>query len=1485
MKVLHILTSLFLFTEGISPNDNTTLPSGKKATVTSSKFLEAEDKDMQDSSKFLKDEGEDKDEQGVFDSSSHTAGHRLRKRSSDMSENLLMSVAESETEAPISSTVTLPNLYKEEEEGECVYNKAFLADGDSVNLTCATCIWICSVMGIQIIRTFDGTLYEGLGPCSYVLVKTESFSVYLNNQRCPENPDAICIKSVEIYLPSLANLKILSNGKLLSSGEETVLPFHINGHITVLRSSSVFMDVATTLGFNLQYDFLGGRLYVILDPQNKDHTRGLCGTFNDNRNDDFLSSSNVMETMANFFTKSWKMNQYCTERDSGQKELDLDSQLTAEDTCTEALGNSVFADCHAMLDTQSFREYCIRSVYNATSQAALCSVLNDYAYHCAQAGLSLTFHASFPECDFGCVGLQVLTADREFTQSDCREFSDDLLKVQSDVMLVEACICPWGTYYDATQDSCVDGELCPCYSQNQAYKIGEIVQFSNGQKCPCKRTMTCSDDITPESIVPQTCREDEELSDCLKGDGMACEPSCQNMHLTDELCPIPCQSGCVCRYGYFRSINGSCVPVNQCPCFHGDDVYKPGDTISQNCNTCTCTEGKFNCTKKACSSMCNAYGVSQFLQFDNVWKKFSTADCEVILSESQADISPAFRVSAVSRRSRQWAGAFTTKTISIQIGGVKVMLMKSNISVSYDDLSSAENQVNIYSAGFYTVVELPVGLTLYYDQHLDIFLHIQPQLQGHVQGMCGDADGKTHSENIMGMVYYAQQFALGKCSGIVPKPPPPSDKHKRYIEERCSLLKSEVFSPCHHLVSVESYYTACVEETKNCQNSESSISFCTAVAAYGRACCRKGVAIDWRTPDICPSPCEYYNRDSGEGPFRFVTLDQLVLTADYNSRQVGLSKSDSVRELDASFMITQSLFKEPSSSNTLISLESVAHPNYFIVENNDGSLRLDKWQASISFRKQATFFWRKNHWRAGYDALESFTSRQYYVSVGQGNSLIMARFMTGNALAMSFKLIVESFGLPSFSICTWRYKVCENPCSPTCQDPYMAKCTLSINVEGCFPHCFPGMVFDEVTHRCVHYKDCIDITVPGESSTPSTTIPAVTTPKIFSPPSPPVIPVVIPPTKITDHVTTNCSDAQCPMRMLCLKSGSVEVETNMTDPCCTEYHCECLSCPSVPVCGPGSSLQKDYDPETQCCPTYDCVVQPSPSECEDVTCPTSDPCSKTGSIQVEVSGSDPCCPDYNCECPSCPSVPNCDPGFILQKDYDPETQCCTIYTCGKSVTINMKLKCNNEVVCSGVTCTPPEPCQQKDAVAVTEPSLDSCCPHYECVPQPSPSECEDVTCPTSDPCSKTGSIQVEVSGSDPCCHDYDCECPLCPSAPDCTPGFILQKDYDPETQCCAAYTCEWKRDECNPVYQEVQLVEGLCTATVKVAVCDGYCHSTSQHNTLWQLVPRCRCCAATATRSADFEVACLDGTSVQLSMQEAVSCGCETCLEGSEGSG
>ncbi|KAM3922974.1 uncharacterized protein RB166_012054 [Leptodactylus fuscus] len=1291
-------------------------------------------------------------------------------------------------------------------------------DGDLTCVKKLSCSGICSVTGFQMIRTFDGTLYESPGDCSYILVKTPDFTISLSNALCSElggnkyDEHAVCIKSVDIYIPSKANLRLLYTGEILASGEATTLPYSILDTITVLRSSSTFLDVASPL-FNLQYDFNLNRLYVILEVSYKGQTSGLCGTYNDNRNDDYRSSNDITETVSSFFSKSWKTQYQCSE--SKQQPEDNDRKVNADVICTDALESSIFEDCTLLIDIHSYKSSCVNSFYN-NEEIGLCSALADYAYHCAQAGIFVPVSSSFPDCSPVCEGEMVFATENTFSQQDCAEFTSTLRKITSSLPLNEACVCPPDLYYDSSLNACVPGDSCPCYNNNRLYKIGETITQANGQTCPCERLLQCGDEEEPPADV-EDCSEHEVYSDCFVGTGKACEPTCNNLALFDQGCTLPCQPGCICKSGLLRNNNGDCVPLNQCPCMHGDDIYNAGETLAQGCNTCTCENGKFSCTTNPCNKVCNAYGGSQFLLFDDVWKTFATRDCAIVLVESRKGESPFFKVVMRNDANEALGGALLKKKIYIGFGGASVLLSEFDTTVVHE--LGSTTQLRTYRSGFYVVVHFLEGLTVYYDQHLDVIIQLEPQLQGKVQGMCGDADGTTTSEQaINNMAQYASQFLVDECPNHEATKPPPTDNQKKFVEERCNLLKSEDFSECHTVVNVDPYYTACVEETESCREGESCLCYCTSLAAYARACCRKGITIEWRSPDTCPSPCEYYNRDSGKGPYRLLMMNSKTLVVDYDHQTVSLDTVDTTGNLKASFMVTPSLYVDPQNGRKLISLESAEHHNYFIVQNDDGSLSLQKWQPSVEFRRKATFVLRPDRWVKGFNALESFLARGQYLSL-DGDELVMSKVKTANMLQMSFQLIEETFGLPSFSICTWKYRACGNPCIPTCQDPLGTKCTLTLKVEGCYPMCAPGMVFDEVTNRCVQLEDCITVAI-GTTPAPAEICTHVTC-KVdpcaegeylqevpsTDPCCPQYICLVL--STLPPLITTpECKNVKCKVDSCAHGEYLQQIDTK--DRCCPHFVCIGTTTPipkvvtkesckdvicTVKKCSKGQYLQQ-VSTSDPCCPSYECIEHPtvvaptkttipqSNESCENVLCEPPARCTKNGAVLVEVQWADDCCPHYKCQCEvDCKPPPTCRDSVLPLRIGNPDVDCCPTYVCiyqppTSAPASTIKKDCE-DISCTVIDC-------DKNSRLVEVPSENPCCQAYECVPIVT-TVCDKVVCKTVE-CLMKGSRKVLLS-IEGCCPTYDCECDPCSPPPFCDGDKPIMR-IDPEHECCPTYTCQ-----------------------------------------------------------------------------------------------
>ncbi|XP_016126944.1 LOW QUALITY PROTEIN: mucin-19-like [Sinocyclocheilus grahami] len=164
-------------------------------------------------------------------------------------------------------------------------------------------------------------------------------------------------------------------------------------------------------------------------------------------------------------------------------------------------------------------------------------------------------------------------------------------------------------------------------------------------------------------------------------------------------------------------------------------------------------------------------------------------------------------------------------------------------------------------------------------------LGIEWTCKGRVLGLCGNFDGKVTNDlltSISSEVFSVLDFgnswktAAPPCSDVTHEIFP-CERHSycaAWAQRRCMILRSDTFIDCHLKVDPEAYYQACVLESCSCEFEGKFLGFCTAVSAYAEACSAKDVCINWRTPDLCPVYCDYYN-DVGQCTWHYNPCGQV----------------------------------------------------------------------------------------------------------------------------------------------------------------------------------------------------------------------------------------------------------------------------------------------------------------------------------------------------------------------------------------------------------------------------------------------------------------------------------------------------------------------------------------------------------------------------------------------------------------------------------
>uniref|UniRef100_A0A8C0CUI0 Mucin 5AC, oligomeric mucus/gel-forming n=1 Tax=Balaenoptera musculus TaxID=9771 RepID=A0A8C0CUI0_BALMU len=771
----------------------------------------------------------------------------------------------------------------------CVYNGATYTPGtgystDCTNCTCSGGRWrcqevqcpgTCSVLGGAHFSTFDERQYTVHGDCSYVLAKpcdSSAFTVLAELRRCGLTDSETCLKSLTLILGG--GHMVSASGEVFVNQIYTQLPLSA-ANITLFRPSTFFIIAQTQLGLQLDVQLVPVmQVFVRLAPQLRGQTCGLCGNFNRNQADDFRTVSGVVEGTAAAFANTWKTQAACPNVKNGFEDpcsFSVENEKYAQRWCSRLTDpHGPFARCHAAVNPSAYYSNCMFDTCSCEkSEDCMCAALSSYVRACAARGVLLGGWRD------GVCTKPMTTCPKSLTylynistcQPTCRARSDADATCSVSFVPVDGCTCPDGTFLD-DMGKCVPATSCPCYRGGSVVPDGESTH-EQGVICTCTQgTLTCIGGHAPAPV----CTPPMVYFDCRNttpgAAGAGCQKSC---HTLDMDCySSQCVPGCVCPHGLVANGDGGCIPVSDCPCVHNEASYQPGQIIRVGCNTCTCKSRMWQCTDQPCPATCAVYGDGHYLTFDGQRYSFS-GDCEYTLLQDHCggngSAQDGFRV-ITENVPCGTTGTTCSKAIKIFLGSYELKLSDGNVEVIEKERGQLP-PFSIRQMGIYLVVDTDVSLVLLWDKGTSIFLRLSPEFKGRVCGLCGNFDDNalndftTRSQSVVGDALEfgnSWKFSPSCPDAQAPKDPCAANPYRKpWAQKQCSVVNSATFSACHAHVESARYYEACVSDACACDSGGDCECFCTAVAAYAQACHEAGVCVSWRTPDVCPLFCDYYN--------------------------------------------------------------------------------------------------------------------------------------------------------------------------------------------------------------------------------------------------------------------------------------------------------------------------------------------------------------------------------------------------------------------------------------------------------------------------------------------------------------------------------------------------------------------------------------------------------------------------------------------------
>ncbi|GAA6093702.1 mucin-2-like isoform X2 [Tachysurus ichikawai] len=775
-----------------------------------------------------------------------------------------------------------------QEQCQCKHNKVYNTGEvllkDDEECVCQQGRWICESLvlpGVCAIEegshftTFDGKEFTFHGRCNYVLSKdcvASKFIILGQLIPCVAHHTDTCLKSIVLILNNdKSNAIIIKDDGIIRHNGDIKLPY-TTADFTVFRPSSFYIMLQTTFGLHLYVQLVPVmQLYITLDQSFQTYTCGLCGNFNMVLYDELMTPQGVVEGTATSFANSWKAQSNCPdqiERLDDPCSYSIDSESYAEHWCSKLKDKEdVFAKCHSTVNPESYYKRCKYSSCTCEkSEDCLCAVFSSYVRACRAKGVFLqswrdTVCEKYTE---SCPATQTFNYIVQQCQRTCDSLSLERQGCSTDYVPVDGCACPAGLY-ESVNGVCVTMDKCPCYHNGEHFKPGKSINIKNDH-CICTNgKLQCQSWRSRITGCPapkvffncSTAGPDEH--------GIECAQTCAQKNV--DCYPTGCESGCKCPEGLLDDGRGFCVKEHDCPCKHDNHFYAPGSEIMEECNKCICKHGEWDCTKNTCPGTCTIYGSGHYNTFDKQRFGFSGYCSYIAVQNNCGNQTRTFHV-ITENVPCGTTGTTCSKAVRIILGRTELELRDGKMTEIKAE-TGLSIKFNVRYVGLYLVIDSEIGLTVLWDFKTTVRIILQPYHMGEVCGLCGNFNGNGKDDfttqdslHVSDVLEFVNSWKLDSgCPSANPDFDPCIQAQNRHnwAKLQCSIIKSDTFKECHDKVEWTPYYDNCVKDSCACDTGGDCECFCTAVAAYAQACNEAKVCVAWRTPEICPVFCDYYN--------------------------------------------------------------------------------------------------------------------------------------------------------------------------------------------------------------------------------------------------------------------------------------------------------------------------------------------------------------------------------------------------------------------------------------------------------------------------------------------------------------------------------------------------------------------------------------------------------------------------------------------------
>ncbi|XP_066518523.1 IgGFc-binding protein [Hoplias malabaricus] len=676
----------------------------------------------------------------------------------------------------------------------------------------------CSVSGSGTYQSFDGNSISVQGDCVYRMVemvqtadqKRIPFSVSVQQQS--SIGEAVITRKINIVVAEY-NIEMLPGllWEIRVDQVKSILPLTLEEGLVKVYQSGSFVILETSFGLKVTYDTVS-MATVEIPSTYKTLVRGLCGNYNDKKEDDLLLPDGKLAAAAEELLLGWMLVQedvFCQTGCGSKCPLpDKDNQTKAENACNILiLDKGPFSNCYSKVSNTASHKACVTDVASHLDDKTLaCRHIQKYVAQCQQVGISISSWRNATFCPMTCSA----NSHYELCADTCSSTCASLTMTHTCPVCLEGCQCDEGYVFDGGE--CKPVEHCGCMVNGKYYKSGETSVLGNClESCTCKAgQFTCE---------PMNCNEDQV---CRKKDGI---PVC--MH-------DPCRKrNCREKERCVEKDNmGVCVPKSSASCQAiGDPHYQTFDG----------THFSFHGT---CS-----YVLVKTSGADKTLTDFTIINKNALALGARGAYMKSAKIKLSGHDIIVNYGERDKLIIDGQIVPLPVKLDSGNITIAVSDGKG--------------VLQTNFGLEVIFNWSELFKVTVPSSYYNNLVGLCGTYNDDSNDdfttpkgEQAPGLVEWAASWSVNDNDRACWHFPTCTEKEKDLYNgpQFCGILldKNGPFSKCNETIQLSHLTIDCLFYA--CLTHGSHETYCKALTGYANACrlAKNEVSPQWKQITKCP---------------------------------------------------------------------------------------------------------------------------------------------------------------------------------------------------------------------------------------------------------------------------------------------------------------------------------------------------------------------------------------------------------------------------------------------------------------------------------------------------------------------------------------------------------------------------------------------------------------------------------------------------------